>query len=230
MLKFSQLANPSYKINVILKQLKASEKLLTTRKLRVSNVQSSSYCSSIKNRKIKKLKRNNKIMEQGSSAQFKEFEQQKLKLLKYRKWEHTGLGNILNRGQETIDGLPFILMSYNILAQDLVNHHPNLYSEHDERAMPWNYRLKRLICEILEMSPHILCLQEMQEEHLEEFHKSLNRLNFKFIYKKRTGSDKTDGCAIFYNENMFNLELEHKVEYFQPNVEVIFFNYFLFIL
>lgn len=230
MLKFSQLANPSYKINVILKQLKASDKLLTTRKLRVSNVESSSYCSSIKNRKIKKLKRNNKIMEQGSSAQFKEFEQQKLKLLKYRKWEHTGLGNILNRGQETIDGLPFILMSYNILAQDLVNHHPNLYSEHDKRAMPWNYRLKRLICEIQEMSPHILCLQEMQEEHLEEFHKSLNRLNFKFIYKKRTGSDKTDGCAIFYNENMFNLELEHKVEYFQPNVEVIFFNFFLFIL
>lgn len=223
MLKFSQLANPSYKIKVILKHLKASEEFLTTRKVRVSNVQSSSYCSSIKNRKIKKLKRNNKIMEQISSAQLKDFEQQKLKLLKYRKWEHTGLGNILNSGQESIDGLPFILMSYNILAQDLINFHPNLYSGHDERAMPWKYRLQRLICEIQEMSPHILCLQEMQEEHLEEFHKKLNRLNFKFIYKKRTGTDKTDGCAIFYNENMFKLELEHKVEYFQPNVEVIFF-------
>lgn len=226
MLKFSQLANPSYKVKFILKQL-TSEELLTTRKLRVSNVQSSSYCSSIKNRKIKKLKRNNKIMEQISSAQFKEFEQQKLKLFKYRKWEHTGLGNILNSGPEPIDGLPFILMSYNILAQDLINIHPSLYRENDVRAMPWNYRLKRLICEIQEMSPHILCLQEMQEEHLEEFHKKLNRLNFKFIYKKRTGSDKTDGCAIFYNEHMFNLELEHKVEYFQPNVEVIF-NLFIF--
>lgn len=221
MLKFSQLANPSYKINVILKQLKASGELLTTRKLRTLNVQkSSSYCSSVKNRKNKKLKKNNKIMEQISSVQLKDFEQQKSKLLKYRKWEHTGLGNILNSKQETIDGLPFILMSYNILAQDLINFHPNLYKSHDERAMPWKYRLNRLICEIQELSPHILCLQEMQEDHLEEFHQKLNRLNFKFIFKKRTGSDKTDGCAIFYNKNMFKLELEHKVEYFQPNVEV----------
>lgn len=228
MLKFSQLSNPAYRINVVLKQLQASEELLTTRKLKTLNVHSSSYCNSIKNRKNKKLKKNNKIMEQASSAQLKDFEQQKSKLLKYRKWEHTGLGNILNSKQETIDGLPFILMSYNILAQDLINFHPNLYSKHDERAMPWNYRLKRLICEIQEMSPHVLCLQEMQEEHLEEFHHQLNRLNFKFIYKKRTGSDKTDGCAIFYNENMFKLELEHKVEYFQPNVEVNFFNNFFY--
>lgn len=219
MLKFSQLSNPSYKIKVILKQLKASEELLTRRKS-VSNVQSSSYCSSIKNRKIKKTKRNNKIMEQISSSQLKEFEQQRLRLSKFRKWEHTRLGDILNSGQENFDGVPFIVMSYNILAKDLIDFHPNLYSRHDERALPWEYRLERLICEISEMSPHILCLQEMQEEHLDEFYKRLNRLNFKFIFKKRNG--RTDGCAIFYNENMFKLELEQSVEYLQPNVEVDF--------
>ena len=55
--------------------------------------------------------------------------------------------------------------------------------------------------------------------HLEQLHIGLKTLNYKYLYKRRTGK-KTDGCTIFYNDLLFNLEDHHFVEYEQPGIEV----------
>lgn len=52
------------------------------------------------------------------------------------------------------------------------------------------------------------------------YHFSLNcafffNLGYGFIYKKRTGY-RTDGCALYYRKNLFNLQDFITVEYYQP--------------
>ncbi|XP_058834341.1 protein angel homolog 2 [Topomyia yanbarensis] len=112
----------------------------------------------------------------------------------------------------------FTLMSYNILAQDLLELHANLYDLHDRVALSWPHRYDRLIAEINLIRPDILCLQELQEDHREQFSCGLNNCNYNIIYKKRTG-DKADGCAIYYRKDLFNLIDHQDVEYNQPNVK-----------
>lgn len=66
-----------------------------------------------------------------------------------RKWNSTELGNILlktNGGHRP--GMIFTLMSYNVLAQDLIAIHPHIYKHHDKEALEWNVRWKNLVKEI----------------------------------------------------------------------------------
>ncbi|XP_058066642.1 protein angel homolog 2 [Anopheles bellator] len=112
----------------------------------------------------------------------------------------------------------FTLMSYNILAQDLLEDHAALYRRNDSRALPWKHRLDRLLAEIRYIRPEVLCVQELQENHLNQFCDGLADFRYQMLYKKRTGGDKTDGCAVFFRSDLFELIAHHEVEYFQPNV------------
>lgn len=134
-----------------------------------------------------------------------------------RKWIKTPYGsNFHPRHNAHI----FKLMSYNILSQDLLNIHSDLYIENDPNALKWEHRLKCLTHEILSVEPDILCLQEVQYTHLNDIVEALRPLNFaEPLYKRRNGP-QVDGCAIFYNKTMFKLLDRHYVEYYQPNVEV----------
>lgn len=114
--------------------------------------------------------------------------------------------------------IPFTLMSYNILAQDLLEMHQDLYTKHDPVALMWAHRYDRLIAEINAVMPDILCLQELQDTHKEQFSSGLANFNYDVIYKKRTGC-KTDGCAIYYRRDMFNLVDYQCVEFYQPDVK-----------
>lgn len=150
---------------------------------------------------------------------------------KYRKWYHTSLGKAyencdnLNQNGEFI----FKLMSYNILAQELLSTHKYLYHDHDQTALNWAHRYKRLLAEISSTSPDILCLQEVQKTHLDQIKQGLQSLslNYSYVYKKRTG-EKPDGCAIFYNKDVFNLIDTWNVEYEQPGIEVSFNSFDIF--
>uniref|UniRef100_A0A182YD93 Endo/exonuclease/phosphatase domain-containing protein n=1 Tax=Anopheles stephensi TaxID=30069 RepID=A0A182YD93_ANOST len=113
------------------------------------------------------------------------------------------------------DRIEFTLMNYNILAQDLLDSHAQLYSEHDPQALPWEERCKRLTAEIERIDPDVLCVQELQENHIEAFCSRLKQ-DYGMLYKKRTGGDKTDGCALFYRRDLFDLVNHHKVEFYQP--------------
>lgn len=134
-----------------------------------------------------------------------------------RNWCSTSYGEHFQYNKSS---QPFILMSYNILAQDLLEAHSNLYQECDAASLKWNHRLRCLKCEIESIKPDILCLQEVQESHLDDIAYALHELRFdEPLYKKRTGG-QTDGCAIFFNKNLFQLIDHHFVEYYQPDVKV----------
>ena len=57
-----------------------------------------------------------------------------------------------------------------------------------------------MLDEIFSFECDIVCLQEVDNEHFNShFVPAFKERGFHGIYKKRT-NDKTDGCAIFYNE------------------------------
>lgn len=61
----------------------------------------------------------------------------------------------------------------------------------------------------------------MQASHLNDLKMKCEIIGLQeVIFKKRTGDDQTDGCAIFFNSNLMELVQEEKVEYYQPNVNV----------
>lgn len=130
-----------------------------------------------------------------------------------RKWK-----TIPSAARPDPEDVQFTLMNYNILAQDLLEMHEDLYDKHDPVTLSWPHRYDRLIAEINLVRPDILCLQEMQDDHKDQFSSGLANFKYEMIFKKRTG-DKTDGCAIYYRRDMFELVDCHDVEYYQPGVK-----------
>lgn len=115
----------------------------------------------------------------------------------------------------------FTLMSYNILAQHHIDSQPSLYRHHNPDALEWTHRFDALKREIDGVSPDILCLQEVQQNHLNEISEHFIAQGYDTsLYKKRTGL-QVDGCAIFFKKNVFDLVEFHFVDYFQPDVKVI---------
>ncbi|KAK9875648.1 hypothetical protein WA026_009446 [Henosepilachna vigintioctopunctata] len=115
----------------------------------------------------------------------------------------------------------FTLMSYNVLAQDLVENHRYLYKHHDNDALGWQVRWVNILKEIGDANPDIICFQEVQESHINGYFDILEKkLGYKSIYKKRTGI-RTDGCAIYYKKRKLQLVEYQKVEYFQEDVSVL---------
>ncbi|XP_068398175.1 protein angel homolog 1 [Eschrichtius robustus] len=127
------------------------------------------------------------------------------------------------QGLEAGDGpqFQFTLMSYNILAQDLMQQSSELYLHCHPDILSWNYRFANLMQEFQHWDPDILCLQEVQEDHYwEQLEPSLRMMGFTCFYKRRTGC-KTDGCAVCYKPMRFRLLCASPVEYFRPGLELL---------
>lgn len=138
-----------------------------------------------------------------------------------RQWIPTPFGQNFRYNHRR--GQCFVLMNYNILAQTLLLKHPQLYTRHNPDCLDWSHRLRCIQNEIFDVRPAILCLQEVQDIHLAEIEQALQPLDYaKPLYKQRTGNGYDDGCAIFYNSQLFELLDYHYVEYFQPTVKVRF--------
>nr|XP_054304043.1 protein angel homolog 1 isoform X2 [Pongo pygmaeus] len=115
----------------------------------------------------------------------------------------------------------FTLMSYNILAQDLMQQSSELYLHCHPDILNWSYRFVNLMQEFQHWDPDILCLQEVQEDHYwEQLEPSLRMMGFTCFYKRRTGC-KTDGCAVCYKPTRFRLLCASPVEYFRPGLELL---------
>ncbi|GBP46400.1 Protein angel homolog 2 [Eumeta japonica] len=114
----------------------------------------------------------------------------------------------------------FKLMSYNVLAQYLLEYHPHLYTECDPQNLTWDRRSKLLYEEIVNLSPDILCLQEVEVTHLHSFFSKFNEIGYQGVYKQKTG-DKFDGCAIYFRRSMFNLIDYVSVEFLQPDLPLL---------
>jgi protein angel len=106
-----------------------------------------------------------------------------------------------------LDSPSIRILSYNILADYLVNENINLYRYCKEIDLAWENRCKKILDEILFYSPAILCLQEAQEKHLyEDLLPTLKENQYKLaIFQKRTSDNKHDGCAILYKSNVLKL-------------------------
>ncbi|KAM9713717.1 protein angel homolog 1 isoform 1-T1 [Dama dama] len=127
------------------------------------------------------------------------------------------------QGLEAGDGpqFQFTLMSYNILAQDLMQQSSELYLHCHPDILNWSYRFANLMQEFQHWDPDILCLQEVQEDHYwEQLEPSLRMMGFTCFYKRRTGC-KTDGCAVCYKPTRFRLLCASPVEYFRPGLELL---------
>ncbi len=61
-----------------------------------------------------------------------------------------------------MDETEITIMSYNILAQDLIDKHTYLYNRHNSRDLSYDNRSERLFHEMKMIKPDILCVQEVR--------------------------------------------------------------------
>lgn len=73
-----------------------------------------------------------------------------------REWELTPFGNEYqsSKGRE---GLPFSLMCYNVLAQELLHDNQYLYRDHSSQVLDWEYRKQKLLQEFDYHQPDVSC-------------------------------------------------------------------------
>ncbi|KAK6183483.1 hypothetical protein SNE40_010959 [Patella caerulea] len=134
-----------------------------------------------------------------------------------RKWEFTETGlryerESSGRGKS---GLPFTVMSYNVLSQKLLEWHLGLYTNCSPESLDWDMRSERILEELKYYKPDIICLQEVQFDHYESFFRHhLRKMGYGSEYLKRSG-DKPDGCATFFNLEKFSLLQSTPVEYYR---------------
>jgi len=118
--------------------------------------------------------------------------------------------------------IPFSVMTYNILAQLYTNN--QIYHYCPLYALNWTYRKHNLLREILTLRADIICLQEVQNDHFEDFFlPSLSEEGYDGIFKAKTRGDypnpkdaevtPLDGCAIFYKKDRFALMEQYHVEF-----------------
>ncbi|XP_075260905.1 protein angel homolog 2-like [Convolutriloba macropyga] len=135
-----------------------------------------------------------------------------------REWEFTPLGSAFFRSPKSFDGCEFSLMSYNILAQNLLEDNRELYRNVDYRSLEWDHRRYRLLLELRFYNPHVVCMQEMNQEHLNgDLLEIFSSMGYSIVYQPRTG-DKKDGCLIMFKRKHFKLLIERKVKFFRKGV------------
>lgn len=105
---------------------------------------------------------------------------------------------------------PIRVLQWNILSQSLSVHNDNFVSCPPE-ALDWRTRRYRILAEIIEHSPDVICLQEV--DHFQFISKALRSVGFDGTYFPKPDSpciyikenNGPDGCAIFYRLNTFEV-------------------------
>mmetsp|Transcript_13707 Transcript_13707/g.18821 ORF Transcript_13707/g.18821 Transcript_13707/m.18821 type:complete len:566 (+) Transcript_13707:94-1791(+) len=112
----------------------------------------------------------------------------------------------------------FSLMSYNILADLYAT--SEMYSSCPKWALHWDYRKQSILHEIINQHPDIVCLQEVQSDHYEQFFlPEMQNQGYTAVYKTKTASVYTgslytiDGCATFFRSDRFSLVKKYEVEF-----------------
>lgn len=103
-----------------------------------------------------------------------------------------------------------VLVSYNILGVENARNHSELYENVPHKYIEWHYRKKLLREEINQFNADILCLQEV--DRFDDLENLLQNDGFKGVYLARTG-EASDGCAIFWKNELFTLLHEEKIEF-----------------
>eukprot|EP01054_Gregarina_sp_Poly1_P005054 Gregarina_sp_Poly_1__5053@NODE_267_length_10370_cov_226_463457_g233_i0_p1_GENE_NODE_267_length_10370_cov_226_463457_g233_i0NODE_267_length_10370_cov_226_463457_g233_i0_p1_ORF_typecomplete_len998_score142_53Exo_endo_phos/PF03372_23/8_1e03Exo_endo_phos/PF03372_23/6_6e45_NODE_267_length_10370_cov_226_463457_g233_i024835476 len=118
----------------------------------------------------------------------------------------------------------FTVMTWNVLADIYATMDAYPYCE--PYVLAWSYRRDRILAEVLAYRPDIICLQEVQADHFEDFFApALLRRGYEGLYKQKTskvfrGSGKhrggryiCDGCATFFKAPKFRLVDHFGIEF-----------------
>ncbi|KAI3694576.1 hypothetical protein L1987_77543 [Smallanthus sonchifolius] len=112
----------------------------------------------------------------------------------------------------------FTVLSYNVLCDSYAT--SDLYGYCPSWALSWPYRRQNLLREIVGYLADIVCLQEVQSDHFEEFFApELDKHGYQALFKRRTtevynGSNQTiDGCATFFRRDRFSHVKKYEVEF-----------------
>ncbi|KAJ8448115.1 hypothetical protein Cgig2_031839 [Carnegiea gigantea] len=108
----------------------------------------------------------------------------------------------------------FTVLSYNILADAYAT--SDSYSYCPSWALSWPYRRQNLLREIVGYRADIVCLQEVQYDHFEEFFApELDKHGYHALYKRKTSevTHTLDGCATFFRRDRFSHVKKYEVEF-----------------
>ncbi|KAI3471421.1 hypothetical protein Pfo_029617 [Paulownia fortunei] len=115
-------------------------------------------------------------------------------------------------------GGTFTVLSYNILSDAYATN--ELYSYCPSWALSWTYRRQNLLREIVGYRADIVCLQEVQSDHLEEFFApELDKHGYQALFKRKTAEvfggniNTIDGCATFFRRDRFSHVKKYEVEF-----------------
>ncbi|PIN07810.1 Glucose-repressible alcohol dehydrogenase transcriptional effector CCR4 [Handroanthus impetiginosus] len=112
----------------------------------------------------------------------------------------------------------FTVLSYNILSDVCAT--SELYSYCPSWALSWTYRRQNLLREIVGYRADIVCLQEVQSDHFEEFFApELDKHGYQAMFKRKTTEVYSgnvsilDGCATFFRRDRFSHVKKYEVEF-----------------
>ncbi|KAG2686865.1 hypothetical protein I3843_09G027600 [Carya illinoinensis] len=128
------------------------------------------------------------------------------------------MGHLDSDGRVSSSGT-FSVLSYNILSDVYATN--DVYSYCPSWALSWPYRRQNLLREIVGYRADIVCLQEVQSDHYEEFFApELDKHGYVGLYKRKTnevvyiGNTNTiDGCATFFRRDRFLHVKKYEVEF-----------------
>ena len=114
-------------------------------------------------------------------------------------------------------GPRFRVATYNVLAEIYATQQQYPYC--DFWALSWDYRFYNILREIVDASPDVLCLQEIQADHYENHvYAALSDAGYEGVFKQKTRQSmglagKVDGCALFWKRTRFHLVESYSIEF-----------------
>ncbi|KAM7500277.1 hypothetical protein LguiA_024691 [Lonicera macranthoides] len=112
----------------------------------------------------------------------------------------------------------FTVLSYNILSDAYATN--EVYSYCPSWALSWPYRRQNLLREIVGYRADVVCLQEVQSDHFDEFFApELDKHGYQALFKRKTAevfsgnSHTIDGCATFFRRDRFSHVKKYEVEF-----------------
>ncbi|KEH41752.1 carbon catabolite repressor-like protein [Medicago truncatula] len=126
-----------------------------------------------------------------------------------------GMGHLDLDRRMTSSGT-FTALSYNVLSETCASN--DLYRYCPQWALSWPYRRQNLLREIIDYAADIICLQEVQNDHYDEFFApELDKHGYHSLFKRKTtevsSGNTIDGCATFFRRDKFSHVKKYEVEF-----------------
>ncbi|KAJ3070772.1 Nocturnin [Rhizoclosmatium hyalinum] len=104
-------------------------------------------------------------------------------------------------------------MQWNLLADSLCGSEGSKgFERAPPESLPWEFRKNRILEHILELDPTILCVQELDEPHFDDWIlPSLKSIGFDGVFEKKPNS--VDGSAVFVNSERFSIASTKSIRY-----------------